>query len=63
MSIPDNQSSQGLRDKPGDRSERADELRQAFRTMHGPPSSEHALPDLGVTRRSSESLPIGGSNY
>jgi uncharacterized membrane protein HdeD (DUF308 family) len=47
MSIPDDQPSQGLREKSQDGPEQADELRQVLRALHGPPSSQRGLSHLG----------------
>jgi uncharacterized membrane protein HdeD (DUF308 family) len=40
MPTPEDQTPQGVRDKPPDGSEQADELKQAFRSLHGPPGSQ-----------------------
>jgi uncharacterized membrane protein HdeD (DUF308 family) len=45
MSTPDDYTSQGVRDKPN--SDQADELRRAFRSHHGPPSSQQGLSEFG----------------
>jgi uncharacterized membrane protein HdeD (DUF308 family) len=43
MATTDDQTSHGLRDKTKDGSEQAGELMSAFRTLHGPPSSQRPL--------------------
>jgi uncharacterized membrane protein HdeD (DUF308 family) len=40
MPTPEDHTSPGVRDEPKDGSEQADELKQAFRNLHGPPSSQ-----------------------
>jgi uncharacterized membrane protein HdeD (DUF308 family) len=40
MPPPEEQTPDGVRDKPKDGSEQADELKQAFRSLHGPPGSQ-----------------------
>jgi uncharacterized membrane protein HdeD (DUF308 family) len=45
MPTPDDQTSHGVRDRPN--SDQTDELRQAFRSLHGPPSSQTGLPTFG----------------
>ncbi len=45
MPTPDDQTPHGVRDKPNP--EQTDELRQAFRSLHGPPSSQRGLPTFG----------------
>ncbi len=47
MSTPEDQTSHGVRDRPDGGSERADEVRQAFRSLHGPPSSQPGPSDFG----------------
>ncbi|HLY49447.1 MAG TPA: DUF308 domain-containing protein [Solirubrobacteraceae bacterium] len=47
MSSRENETPQGLRDKPDGGSDAADEVRQAFRSLHGPPSSQRSLADFG----------------
>jgi len=39
MPTPEDQTPHDVRDKPDDDSEQANELKQAFRGLHGPPSS------------------------
>lgn len=48
MTPPADQTPHGLRDKLGDDSEQADEVRQALRNLQGPPSSQKPLPS-GLT--------------
>jgi uncharacterized membrane protein HdeD (DUF308 family) len=48
MATPDDETSQGLRDKPNGGSDQAEELKQAFRSLHGPPTSQNVLPNFGV---------------
>jgi uncharacterized membrane protein HdeD (DUF308 family) len=40
MPPPEEQTPHGVRDKPTNSSKQADELKQAFRSLHGPPSSQ-----------------------
>jgi len=40
MPTTDEQTAHGIRDKRTERSDQADELKQAFRSLHGPPSSQ-----------------------
>lgn len=47
MSTSDEQASHGVRDQPNGGSERAEEVRQAFRSMHGPPSSQNGPSNVG----------------
>lgn len=47
MSTSDEQTAHGVQHKPNGGSEQAEEVRQAFRSLHGPPSSQKDLPNLG----------------
>jgi uncharacterized membrane protein HdeD (DUF308 family) len=49
MLPPDDQTSHGVRDKTKNGADEADELRRTFRSLHGPPSGQQGLPDLGFT--------------
>jgi uncharacterized membrane protein HdeD (DUF308 family) len=44
MPTPEDQTSHGLRDQPNGGTDQAEEVRQAFRSLHGPPSSQKGLP-------------------
>jgi uncharacterized membrane protein HdeD (DUF308 family) len=47
MSTPEDQTSHGVRDKPNGDADQADELRQALRGLHGPPSSQKDMSNFG----------------
>lgn len=47
MPTPEEQTSQGLHDKSNGGSDQAEEVRQALRSLHGPPSSQTAPSNVG----------------